>query len=42
MGTVTVQGQVAERNGDVILLGRQHILRAGDRLVAGVDTYGQA
>jgi non-lysosomal glucosylceramidase len=42
LGAVTVQGQVAERNGDVILLGRQHILQAGDRLVAEVDTYGQA
>jgi non-lysosomal glucosylceramidase len=42
LGTVTVQGQVAERNGEVILLGRQHILQAGDRLVAKVDTYGQA
>jgi hypothetical protein len=42
LGTVTVQGQVAERSGDVILLGHQRILQAGDRLVAGVDTYGQA
>jgi non-lysosomal glucosylceramidase len=42
-GTVTVQGQVAERNGDVILLGDQHNLQAGDWLVvAGVETYGQA
>jgi hypothetical protein len=41
-GAVTVDGQAAERNGDVILLGRQRILKAGDRLVVGVDGYGQA
>jgi non-lysosomal glucosylceramidase len=42
-GTVTVQGQVAERDGDVILLGDQHTLQAGDWLVvAGAETYGQA
>jgi non-lysosomal glucosylceramidase len=41
-GAVTVDGQAAERNGDVILLGRQRTLKAGDRLVVGVDGYGQA
>jgi hypothetical protein len=42
LGTVKVQGQIAERDGDVILLGSQYTLQAGDRLVAGVETYGQA
>jgi hypothetical protein len=31
-----------ERIGDVILLGKQHTLQAGDRLVVGVNAYGQA
>lgn len=41
-GRVAVDGQAAERNGDLILLGRRHRLQAGDRLVVGVDAYGQA
>jgi len=41
-GAVTVEGQAAERNGDLILLGRQQTLKAGDRLVVEVDAYGQA
>ena len=41
-GTATVEGQAVERDGDVILLGRHHSLQAGDRLVVGVDAYGQA
>jgi non-lysosomal glucosylceramidase len=35
-GAATVDGQAAERNGDVILLRRQHTLKAGDRLVVGL------
>ena len=41
-GVATVDGQAAERNGDLILLGRDHTLQAGDRLVVEVDAYGQA
>jgi hypothetical protein len=41
-GAATVEGQAAERDGDLILLGRQHTLKAGDRLVVEVDAYGQA
>jgi non-lysosomal glucosylceramidase len=41
-GVATVDGQAAERNGDVILLGRHRTLQAGDRLVVGVDPNGQA
>ena len=41
-GAVTVDGRAAERSGDLILLGRHHTLQAGDRLVVGVDAYGQA
>jgi non-lysosomal glucosylceramidase len=41
-GRTTVQGQVAARDGDVILLGRDHTLQAGDDLVIEVDAYGQA
>jgi hypothetical protein len=42
-GVATVEGQAAERNGDVILLGRHHTLQAGESLVVGVDAYyGQA
>jgi hypothetical protein len=41
-GAVTVDGRAAERSGDLILLGRHHALQAGDRLVVGVDAYGQA
>jgi hypothetical protein len=41
-GIVTVEGQAAERNGDVILLGKHYMLHDGDRLVVGVDVYGQA
>ncbi len=42
LGAATVDGQATERNGDLILLGRHHTLQAGDRLVVGVDAYGQA
>ena len=41
-GAVTVEGQAAERDGDLILLGKQHTLKAGDRLVVEADAYGQA
>ena len=41
-GVATVQGQVAARNGDLILLGRLHTLQAGDGLVVEVDAYGHA
>jgi hypothetical protein len=41
-GAATVEGQATERDGDLILLGRQHTLKAGDRLVVEVDAYGQA
>jgi non-lysosomal glucosylceramidase len=42
-GTATVNGEAAERDGDLILLGRHHALKAGDRLEVGVhDAYGQA
>jgi non-lysosomal glucosylceramidase len=41
-GAAAVDGQAAERNGDVILLGRQRTLKTGDRLVVEVDGYGQA
>ncbi len=39
-GTVTVNGQAKERDGNVILLGGRQTLLAGDRLVMGMDTYG--
>jgi non-lysosomal glucosylceramidase len=41
-GAATVDGQAAERDGEVVLLARIHRLQAGDRLVVGVDAYGQA
>jgi hypothetical protein len=41
-GAATVDGQAVRRNGDLILLGKHHTLRAGDRLVVEVDAYGQA
>ena len=41
-GAAIVAGQAAKRNGDLILLGKHHTLRAGDRLVVEVDAYGQA
>ncbi|HEY0793910.1 MAG TPA: GH116 family glycosyl-hydrolase [Chthoniobacterales bacterium] len=41
-GAATVDGQAAERDGDVILLGKHRVLQAGDRLIVGVDAYGQA
>jgi uncharacterized protein (DUF608 family) len=41
-GAATVDGWAAERDGDLVLLGRQHALKAGDRLVVGVDAYGEA
>jgi hypothetical protein len=39
-GTVTVNGQARERDGNVILLGGRQTLLVGDRLVVGMDTYG--
>jgi hypothetical protein len=41
-GVVTVGGRAAERDGDVILLGKHHTLQAGDRLVVRVNPYGEA
>jgi non-lysosomal glucosylceramidase len=41
-GIATVDGRAAERNGDVVLLGRHRRLKPGDRLVVGVEAYGQA
>jgi hypothetical protein len=41
-GSPTVEGRAAERDGDVILLGRRHTLQAGNRLVVGVDANGEA
>jgi uncharacterized protein (DUF608 family) len=41
-GIVTVDGQPIERNGEVILLGRQCRLQAGGRIVVRADAYGQA
>jgi non-lysosomal glucosylceramidase len=41
-GLPIAQGQAAERDGEVILLGRHHTLQAGDRLVVEVNTNGQA
>jgi non-lysosomal glucosylceramidase len=42
LGTATVDGQAVKRDGDMVLLGKQRVLKAGDRLMLGVDTYGQA
>jgi uncharacterized protein (DUF608 family) len=39
-GLATVDGQVTERKGDLILLGRDHTLQAGDRMIVGVDEHG--
>jgi non-lysosomal glucosylceramidase len=39
-GLVTVDGQATERNGDLILLGRDHTLQAGDRLILAGDAHG--
>jgi non-lysosomal glucosylceramidase len=41
-GSATVQGQAAERQGEVILLGERHKLLAGDCLVIELNAYGQA
>jgi uncharacterized protein (DUF608 family) len=41
-GAATVQGQPVERNGDLIMLGRYHTLKIGERLVVGVGGYGEA
>jgi non-lysosomal glucosylceramidase len=41
-GSPNVEGRAAEREGDVILLGRRRTLQAGDRLVVGVDANGEA
>jgi non-lysosomal glucosylceramidase len=41
-GAVTVDGQAAARDEDVILLGKHHILHAGDRLVVSAEPYGEA
>jgi hypothetical protein len=40
-GRVAVDGNVAEREGDVILLGATRKLKVGDRLVVGADARGQ-
>jgi non-lysosomal glucosylceramidase len=39
-GVATVDGHATERNGDLILLGRDHALQSGDRLIVGVDAHG--
>ena len=39
-GVATVDGRTTERNGDLILLGRDHALQSGDRLIVGVDAHG--
>jgi non-lysosomal glucosylceramidase len=39
-GVATVDGRATERNGDLILLGRDHALQPGDRLIVGVDAHG--
>lgn len=39
-GPATVDGQAAERKGDLILLGRDHTLQAGDRLIVGANAHG--
>jgi non-lysosomal glucosylceramidase len=39
-GHATVDGQFTERDGDLILLGRDHMLQAGDRMIVGVDAHG--
>ena len=41
-GAATVDGRAAEREGDAILLGSLRRLKAGDRIVVGVDARGQA
>jgi non-lysosomal glucosylceramidase len=41
-GAATVEGQTAGRDGDLILLEKDHALKAGDRLVIRVDAYGEA
>jgi non-lysosomal glucosylceramidase len=40
LGVATVDGRATERNGDLILLGKDHALRSGDRLIVGVDAHG--
>ncbi|MBV8275268.1 MAG: beta-glucosidase [Verrucomicrobia bacterium] len=42
LGAATVQGRHVERNDDLIVLGWHHALKAGDRLVVEVETYGEA
>jgi hypothetical protein len=41
-GAATVQGRNVERNGDLMVLGKRHTLKAGDRLVVEVQAYGEA
>jgi hypothetical protein len=41
-GAATVQGQAAERKGDLIMLKRHHTLKTGDRLVVELGGYGEA
>jgi uncharacterized protein (DUF608 family) len=41
-GAATVQGQAAERKGDLIMLGRHYTLKTGDRLVVELGGYGEA
>jgi non-lysosomal glucosylceramidase len=42
LGAATVDGRIAERKDDLILLGNQQTLQAGDRMVLEVHSYGQA
>jgi hypothetical protein len=39
---VIAEGHTTERNGDLIVLGRQRTVKAGDRLVVRVRGYGEA
>ena len=40
--TATVDGQIAERDGDAILLGEERILKAGDCLAVELNRDGEA
>jgi non-lysosomal glucosylceramidase len=39
-GAVTVDDRATERNGDLVLLGRDYALQSGDRLIVGVVAHG--
>lgn len=41
-GVATVDGRTAEREGDTILIGSLRRLKAGERIMVGVDARGQA